>query len=194
MQAKFEPADLHWARELAEVLLAQFFDDEHGSFFFTAHDHENLILRPKPLHDNATPSGNAIAARALQRLGHLLGEARYLEVAERALRQLYPVADESSAGFATLLSVLQEYLAPLRLLVLRGEEADLWLSAVREFYCPDMLCVALASGTQGLPGVLDQPDGSDTTAWLCQGAHCLPAIHDLAELQKSLSKRQFVND
>ncbi len=182
LQAEFKLADLHWARELAEALLAQFSDDAQGGFFFTSHDHEVLIQRPKPLHDNATPGGNAVAARALQRMGHLLGEDRYLEVSERALRLLYPLALEQSAGLATLLTVLQEYLSPLRLLVLRGENAGVWMSAVHETYHPDLLCFALAGGESGLPGILDKPKGTATAAWLCQGARCLAPINDLAEL------------
>ena len=182
LQTKFVLTDLHWARELAETLLSQFSDEEQGGFFFTSHDHEALIQRPKPLHDNATPSGNAIVARALQRLGHLLGEERYLKASERTLRLLYPLASEHAAGFATLLTVLQEYLLPLRLLVLRGEKAGLWQSAVNEIYHPDLLCVALLGDEQGLPDTLDKPDGQGTEAWLCQGASCLPPIHDLTEL------------
>ena len=53
--------------------LARFEDRDAGGFFFTAHDHEVLIHRPKTGHDNATPAGNGVAAFALQRLGHLLG-------------------------------------------------------------------------------------------------------------------------
>ena len=83
MQTRFRAADFGWACELADVLLAQFEDPERGGFFFTSHDHEKLIHRPKPGHDNATPSGNGIAVLSLQRLGHVLGETRYLEAAER---------------------------------------------------------------------------------------------------------------
>ncbi len=85
LQAQFRRVDLEFARALADVLLEQFEDRQEGGFFFTSHDHEKLIHRPKPGHDNAMPSGNGIAAFALQRLGHLLGEARYLEAAERTL-------------------------------------------------------------------------------------------------------------
>ena len=91
MQAEFRACDFEFARELAELLLAQFEDREHGGFFFVSHDHEQLIHRAKPGHDNATPSGNGVAAIALQRLGHLIGEPRYLAAAERALRLFYPV-------------------------------------------------------------------------------------------------------
>ena len=64
MQERFDAADLEFARKLADALLEQFEDAEAGGFFFTSHDHEQLIQRPKPPHDNATPSGNAVAAWA----------------------------------------------------------------------------------------------------------------------------------
>jgi uncharacterized protein len=81
LQSEFRAQDFEFARQLAEVLLEQFEDQRHGGFFFTSHDHEQLIHRPKPGHDNATPSGNGVAAYALQRMGHLLGETRYLAAA-----------------------------------------------------------------------------------------------------------------
>ncbi len=59
------------------VLREQFEDPEAGGFYFTGRDHEQLIHRPKPGHDNATPSGNGVAVFALQRLAALTGEDRY---------------------------------------------------------------------------------------------------------------------
>ena len=65
VQAQFEPDTLVFAQDLADVLLEQFEDPERGGFYFTGRDHEQLIHRPKPGHDNATPSGNGVAAYAL---------------------------------------------------------------------------------------------------------------------------------
>jgi len=59
LQAEFDRETLAFAEELAEVLLEQFEDRENGGFFFTSHDHERLIHRPKPGYDNATPRGTA---------------------------------------------------------------------------------------------------------------------------------------
>ena len=64
-------ADLHFACELAELMLGQFEDARDGGFFFTRHDHEALVLRPKSGHDGSVASGNGVAALQLQRLGHL---------------------------------------------------------------------------------------------------------------------------
>lgn len=90
MQTEFRVQGLTFAQALADLLLSQFEDPQQGGFFFTSHDHEQLIHRPKPGPDQATPSGNGVAVLTLQRLGHLLGEARYLAAAERALTLFYP--------------------------------------------------------------------------------------------------------
>jgi uncharacterized protein YyaL (SSP411 family) len=82
-QAVFDPKYLDAAIQLAERMLDQFWDAEDAGFFYTSADHEALIARNKDIHDNATPSGNSLAAMALVRLGRLTGR-RDLEARGRA--------------------------------------------------------------------------------------------------------------
>ena len=67
----------------ADTMLAQFFDPAAGGFFYTAADGEQLIARQKDWQDSSTPSGNAMAATALLRLGKLTGRGDYLDAAVR---------------------------------------------------------------------------------------------------------------
>jgi hypothetical protein len=190
MQSEFREADLRFARELAEILLERFEDREAGGFFFVSHDHEKLIHRAKPGHDNATPSGNGIAAFALQRLGHLIGEPRYLEAAERALKLFYPAMERQPSGFVSLATALDEYLAPPQTVILRGDGKSLaeWQRALARTYRPDTVIVALPAGLAGLPPVLDKAvPASGVNAWVCRGVTCLPPISDLADLERTLS-------
>jgi len=184
LQAEFRPADLEFARALAEVLLEQFEDQQEGAFFFTSHDHEKLIHRPKPGHDNATPSGNGIAAFALQRLGHLLGEPRYLETAGRTLTLYYPVLAQQPAGFMSLLMALQEWFTPPQIVILRSAPgaSAAWRRQLLQHYWPGTLTLALEGEFAGLPETLAKPLSQGVSAWVCQGATCLPVIEDCAEL------------
>jgi uncharacterized protein YyaL (SSP411 family) len=191
MQSDFREEDLRFARELAEVLLDRFEDRAGGGFFFVSHDHEKLIHRAKPGHDNATPSGNGIAAFALQRLGHLIGEPRYLEAAERTLKLFYPTLERQPSACVSLATALDEYLAPPQIVVLSGERRPIadWRRALGRAYRPNALVVGIASGTPDLPAVLDKPApaAAGVNAWVCRGTSCLPAISDLAELERTLS-------
>jgi uncharacterized protein YyaL (SSP411 family) len=167
------------------VLLDQFQDKQTGGFFFTARDHERLIHRPKPGQDNATPSGNALAAWALGRLAALTGEARYAQAAQRTLELFYPPMLEQPAGFASMGIALDEALKPPNLLVLRGQQDALlaWQQKLGAEYLPDTIVLALADGLPGLPAVLDKPKRpGPVNGWLCRGVTCLPPNGDLVDL------------
>jgi uncharacterized protein YyaL (SSP411 family) len=186
MQADFRSEDLAFAQQLAETLLDRFEDKAAGGFFFTSHDHEQLIQRPKTGHDNATPSGNGVAAFALQRLGHLLGEARYLEAAERTLRLYYPQAARNPGGFATVLMALEEQLAPPAIAILRGPEAEVrdWQRRLAGLFLPHTLAVALPGELPGLHPALEKPCRQSVNAWVCSGVRCLEPMTDYAELER----------
>ena len=188
MQAEFRMEDLAFARALADCLLAQFEDREHGGFFFTSHDHEKLIHRAKPGHDNATPAGNGIAAVTLQRLGHLVGEPRYLAAAERAIRLFYPVLERNPSACVSLATALEEWLVPPRMVILRGPQAGLasWQRALATQYRPDTLVIAVPAHIDALPPALAKPAAAGVNAWVCQGVSCLPAITDCGELVRLL--------
>jgi len=190
MQTEFRAEDLEWARELADTLLEKFEDRETGGFFFVSHDHEKLIHRAKPGHDNATPSGNGVAAFALQRLGHLIGEPRYLEAAARALKLFYPAMERQPSGFVSLATALDEHLAPPQTVILRGdgEEIAKWQSTLARTYRPDAMILALPAGLAGLPPVLDKAaPAAGVNAWVCRGVSCLPAVGELSGLEQILA-------
>jgi hypothetical protein len=188
MQAAFRAEDLNFACALGDLLLEKFEDRERGGFFFVSHDHEKLIHRAKPGPDSATPSGNGVAAFALQRLGHLTGEARYLEAAERALRLFYPAMERRPSAFPSLLAALEEWLEPPRTVVLRGPEGELrnWQRELAAAYRPNTVVVAVPAGIEGLPGPLAKPPGIGVNAWVCRGATCLAPIAEVDALKREL--------
>jgi uncharacterized protein YyaL (SSP411 family) len=190
MQTGFEAEDLALADDLAESLLERFEDRDGGGFFFTSHDHERLIHRPKPGHDNATPAGNAVAAHALNRLGHLTGDSRLLQAAERAVMAFHPAMAQSAAGYGTFLAALEEVLTPPRIVVLRGDPRDLpqWIGTLARACRPDTLVLAVPPGVRGLAPVLDKPaPPAGVNAYLCEGVTCLAPVAVLSALETLLA-------
>ena len=189
MQTAYRETDMQFAVQLADALLARFEDAEHGGFYFTSHDHEALIQRNKSGQDNATPSGNGIAAQALLRLAELTGDTRYRDAAERCLKLFYPLMQQAASQCCSLNTALGELLQPPSLLVLCGNEKETaaWRAAVSENYAPDLMVITLRGDEQGLPEVLAKPKQASTTAWLCRGTQCLPPIIDLNSLMAELA-------
>ena len=176
LQARWNSEHLQFAIRLAEWLLEHFFDAGEGGFYFTAEDAETLMHRPKPLADEAMPSGNGVAALALQRLGFLLGEPRYLGAAEQTLRFAWKAMDEFPHGHVTLLAALEEYLSHTEIVVIRGEADDIqeWLSAAATQYAPRRLIFGIDAANTDLPGALAARKALATgpVAYRCVGEQC----------------------
>ncbi len=172
LQARWDEADLDWAKQLADLLLTQFEDTERGGFFFTAHSHERLPQRPKPWFDEATPSGNAVAARALLRLGFLLGETRYLDAAERTLRTGVAATRETPHGACALMAALHQYLQPEKVVILRAtdEEREAWSAAVKSARDDGAIVYTLAPDDRTS---VDKRHAIGGRAYLCVGMQCL---------------------
>jgi uncharacterized protein len=189
LATRWKDRDLAWAIALADALLDHFEDRQRGGFWFTANDHEALIQRPKPWTDEAIPSGNGVAARALLRLGHLTGASRYLDAAERTLRGAYLTMQASPQGCAALQRALNDYLHPRTHLVVRFATADderTWRAAAQEQVDMRTESYFIPADAAGLPGALNaQKYISGGVAYLCRGTTCGPPILRPENLRQS---------
>jgi len=192
-QVRFRSDELAFARDLLDAVLRHFADPE-GGFFFTSDDHETLIHRSKSFSDDATPAGNGIAAFVLQRMGHLLGESRYLLAAERTIRAAWPVLEKYPQGHVSLLIALEELLNPPETVILRGEAATLgaWQSDLAKLYAPRRLVLAIPGDTPDLmPAFADKPVQGQAAAYVCRGSVCSTPVESFSALAAHL--RQAVS-
>jgi uncharacterized protein len=189
LQARWHGPWLTWAVELAETMLARFEDRDAGGFFFTADDHEQLILRPKTFADDATPCGNGVAARVLVRLGFLLSEPRYLDAAERTLRAAWPALEKYPQAHVSLLMALDEYTAPPVVVVLRGprDDLDVWRTELDKAWDPRRCVVAIPADAVGLPDALEAKIPRErAVAYVCRGTACSAPLATLGDLVREL--------
>ena len=188
-QTRFRVADFEWARELADALLARFEDAEQGGFFFTSHDHEKLFHRTKPGPDNATPSGNGVAAGALIAFGHLASEPRYIDAAQRSVQFFASTLTDSPGGCSTLLAALSALEVPPTVVLLDGaaDEAQEWQRALEGQYRPAVRVFNIA-GVANPPAAMIKGarPATGAVAWVCRATHCLPPIASLDDLEHAL--------
>ena len=179
LQIRWRSEDLALACALADVMLARF-ADPRGGFYFTADDHEALIHRPKPLADEATPSGNGVAARVLLYLGSLLGETRYLEAARRALASAWPMLERFPEAHGTLLHDLELALDEPEVIIIRGRSAEdiqEWKQRVDAGFNPRRVSFGIPADETNLPGALaERAPRGDVVAYVCHGTHCLAPV------------------
>ncbi len=185
LQARWDTAHLQFAIELADTLCGDFADHERGGFFFTAAGHERLVHRTRTFSDDSLPSGNGIAALALNRLGHLLGNTRYLEAAGATLRAAHDSMNDFPHGHAAMVIALAEYLNEPEIIVIRGAAAEAgdWARTVGALYAPQRLIFAIPADAADLPGALaTRAAAAGTVAYVCKGTACSLPLAARAEL------------
>ena len=190
LAVRWRDDDLRLAIALADALL-EHFAAPGGGFYFTADDHEQLIQRPRPWMDEATPSGNGIAAQVLLRLGYLLGNGRYIDAAEQTLRAAWQDMQALPHAHNALLAALEEWRYPVRTVILRGDADAIapWLEELAREYRPRCLVLPIYSEAGFLPAALAAyraPD-SGVLAYLCEAGRCRAPVSDPAGLRKMLA-------
>lgn len=183
-----DPKWLATADQLAKSMIKHFRDESEGGFFFTASDHEELVVRPRSHYDGSVPSGTSVATTVLLRLAKLSDNSEYLNLVEEIFTLYGPHFSRMPDQFANLLSCLDMYLfkGPEVAIAVAGEEREL-LFALHQKYYPNKV-VAVASDKAELPFLKDKKtlDGK-TTVYICQNFTCDKPLNSLEELKGRLS-------
>ena len=192
-EATLEPRWLEEARWCCERALDGFWDEEAGLFHDSARGAETLFLRPRDPMDNATPSGNSLAAELLARAGHLFAAPRYTEVARRVVAREAEVMARYPTAFGRLLGVLDRLEAPPVEVVVVGRRADAATRAlVQAALAPfqrNRTVVGCEEGaaSAGVPLLEGKAAvGGSATAYVCRGHACRAPVTDPAALADQL--------
>ncbi|MFK5951095.1 MAG: thioredoxin domain-containing protein [Methylococcales bacterium] len=185
LQCQWSNRYYEWAIEIADSLLNYFEDTEQGGFFFTSHDHEQLLYRSKTFSDDAMPNGNAVAASSLLQLGLLSGNTKYLNSAEQTIRCCYSTLSEEAISHCSLLHALELYLKPGLIIILRGTDNLLqqWQQVTNSQFIPRLTCVAINNNTIPAEPLKDKIPVGDICAYICEGTSCLPVITDINDFK-----------
>jgi uncharacterized protein YyaL (SSP411 family) len=189
-QTTFNDQWFTWALELAETMLAHFADEEHGGFYDTSDDHEDLFHRPKDVQDNAIPSANAMAAQVLLRLSLYTGNGNYWDVAENAVSALYGALAQHPTGFAHWLCAAAFILGEPQEVAIIGEyglqDTEALIATVFDRYRPNLV-VAAGDNGKTIPLLTGRPfvDGK-AAAYVCQRFVCQQPVTEPEALESQL--------
>src|SRR5215203_2201013 len=175
-QVSGEDKYLHTARELADAMITEFWDEENGGFFFTSNDHEEKIVSNKDFFDNATPSGNSVAADVLLKLSKLYGEEKYERFASTVTRLAASKVKRFPSGFGRMLGAMEFLISPVKEIAIAGKrgsevEREIW-SEYRPF---KVLAtggdVPLLEGRESLNG--------EPTVYVCENFVCQRPVTEI---------------
>jgi uncharacterized protein YyaL (SSP411 family) len=183
--------------ELNTELLAHFWDDVGGGFFFTADDAEDLLVRKKDAYDGAIPSGNSVAMLNLLRLARITAKSD-LESKAAQIGQAFS-GDVLSAppGFTLMISSVDFAVGPNFEIVIVGDSAapdtQTMMRTLNDQFIPNK--VTLLIPTDGKAETLLQlaPFAKDykaidgrATAFVCANHVCQSPTTDVKTMLKLL--------
>jgi uncharacterized protein YyaL (SSP411 family) len=189
--------EFRWLKEaiaLTDHMIDEFWDEDGGGFFFTGKSHEELIVRSKDYFDNATPSGNSVAAAVLLRLAILTDNQRYRDLAQAVFSEIAESARRYPSGFGYALSAVDFLLASPKEIAIVGKDAgdiqpllqEVWRNYLpNKVVAPGLVDDSEASGS--IPLLQNRPllDGR-ATAYVCQHYTCQQPVTTTADLQSQL--------
>ena len=183
-QVSAEEKYLAEAKSLADAMITEFWDEENGGFFFTSNDHEELIVRNKDFFDNATPSGNSVAADVLLRLSKFYGEEKYEKFALAALRLVSAQIKRFPSGFGRALSALEFQLSDAKEIAIIGERGSGLEHEVSIEYRPFKV-VAVGNENSDLPLLSDRKQlNGEPTVYVCENFVCQRPVTTVNELRE----------
>jgi uncharacterized protein YyaL (SSP411 family) len=186
-----------WLEEsvkLAEQMIREFWDEENGGFYFTGKSHEDLIVRSKDYFDNATPSGNSVAAIVLLRLALLLNNDNYRNRAIVLLSQVAETAKRFPSGFGYALSAADFHLSTPKEVAIVGSDKEslkTFMEAVWSSYRPNKVVAASmvedATGASSISLLENRTAiNGQTTAYVCENYTCQQPVTSVADLRSQL--------
>lgn len=174
----------------ANYLIAHFWDESQKNFFFTADNHEKLIIRTKNIYDLSLPSGNSVAAGVMLRLYHLTQEKKYLDVSVKVMESLATMAAENPFGFGQLLNTIYTYLQkPVEITLVNPVNDDIKNYLLKKFI-PEAILVMI-SKKEDLASLASlqffagkEFDDTKTKVYVCRDFTCSLPLGTVSEIEK----------
>lgn len=183
---------IHLAIQHANYLIDHFWDAQENNFFFTADNHEKLIIRTKNIYDLSLPSGNSVAANAFLKLYHLTQDTRFLNISTKIMGSLSVVAAENPFGFGQLLNSIFLYIQkPIEITMLNTNDSEIYDGLTKKFV-PESILVII-SKEENLSDLKKyvyfsgkEFNKNKTTVYVCKDFACSLPLHSMHEIEKLL--------
>ncbi|MBI4444712.1 MAG: thioredoxin domain-containing protein [Acidobacteria bacterium] len=189
-EASFEEKWANEAARLANLMIEEFWDTQDGGFFFTGASHEKLVIRHKDFYDNATPSGNSMAAAALLKLWHLTGDRRFREYGSQVLERAAQMLKQLPVVFGYQLCALDFSLGPVSEIALIASPAnqEKFLSVLRHHFLPRKVVAAKPPAQPAGLALLENRDVADnhSACYVCKDFVCHQPVYTPEELSEKL--------
>ncbi len=198
-EATGDVAHMERAIMLKDQVIALFWDEAQGGFYFSGTEGYPLISRTKEIYDGAIPSGNSVAAWILARLAAMTNDDELRAVAEQILNTFAGTVEQYPAGYSMLMLAGMQLIQGTEEIIVTGKVENIqyqqMLAEVQKTYRPFATLLFNESGADGaaarelLPHLQDKLS-HDAMAYICEGFVCHAPLTTLEALTEALQPKR----
>ena len=194
-EATLDERWLKSAIDLGNSMVDLFWDNDSHQFFDTGTDHEQLLIRPREITDNAIPSGSSMAVDVMLRLAEITGDSQFRTRASQAFHSVIEFMGRFPTGSGHWLAALDFYLSEVDEIALIGnkqqESTKIFAKELHSRYNPHRILVGMDAEGESfsdLPLMKDKKmiDGLPTV-YICRNYVCQLPTNDLEKFKKMLA-------
>ena len=176
---------LEKAKNIAEFVVEHFADTSTDFFFYTNKHQQDVVIRKKEVYDGAQPSGNAVMADVLYRLGLYFDKAEWREKSSAMISSLGNAIVSYPTSFGVWASLLLEIISGTNEIAIVAQEPQKILARVLNEYIPHKIMMSSSGSGNSFPLLSGKESHGNFNLYLCRNYLCenpvssVPALMDL---------------
>ena len=182
---------LERAKNIAEHVLENFNDSASDFFFYTNSNQKDVIVRKKEVYDGAQPSGNAIMADNLNKLGLYFDESRWKEKSVQMISSLFNAIVRYPTSFGSWVCNLLQISVGINEIVVISEEPQRILTQVLKEYIPHKVIMSANEGSNSFPLLSGKEKNTEATLYLCRDYTCENPVSSISALIDLIRRKEL---
>ena len=193
-ETTLNPSWLNHAVNLSKTMINLFWDTKTEQFYDTSGDHEDLVIRPRDIADNAIPSGASTACKVLLKLAVYLDDDQMRNIARLSMESAMPLITKAPIAAGEWLNCIEFHIDGSKEIVINGDfnhqGTKRLLSEVYRSFVPNKVILGIneeaAYDNFPLAASKNMLDGKPT-AYVCKNYTCSLPVNEPTDLFKQLT-------
>lgn len=176
------------AKETLEYVLAHFSQNEPPLFYFTPDYQTDVVVKKTELYDGATPSANAVLARALHILSLVFDKPEWKKKAEEMLRQVTAALVKHPTSFGVWAMAYTEWIKGMNEIVITGRDAKSRLKELQPYFIANKIVQAAESipNDEKFALLNHRFQPNETLIYVCKEGVCKQPVSTVEEALQGL--------
>ena len=181
-----EASYLAKGKEIVEIVIKHFGEEETGFFFFTSDLQEDVIVRKKEVYDGATPSGNSVMAFNLFYLGMIYDLPEWKNRALRLVSATGAGISRHPGSFGNWACVLRMLSGKTNEIAIVGKNSPDLLKEILKLFLPGSIIQSSVTRNDDFPLLKGKDADEEANIFVCKGYACNKPVKNVKEFKALL--------